>query len=214
VRLKSRVIVVGVDFSEQGDNAFGQAYELAASSVAAEIHAIFVMPAAAVNPFTGYDFSEPVSPARIEEGVTQLTRHVDALLFNLGGIPPSGIRVYSHFRVDVPAYGITQLAAEVEASLIVVGTHGRHAVARWLLGSVAEGVMRHAACPVQLIPPAAMLPGVPKLAPTCTRCLEARKRSGRRELWCEQHQENLGRRRTHHQPERLGEDASLPLVTR
>ncbi|MHB8414972.1 MAG: universal stress protein [Acidiferrobacteraceae bacterium] len=38
------------------------------------------------------------------------------------------------------------------ADLIVVGTHGRHGIEHWVLGSVAEGVARAARMPVLLIP--------------------------------------------------------------
>jgi len=40
------------------------------------------------------------------------------------------------------------VAAEVDASLIVMGTHGRTGLGRLLMGSVAEQVVRRAACPV------------------------------------------------------------------
>ena len=212
--LKPRVIVVGVDFSDLGDRAFRQAYELATTAAASELHAVFVMPTAAVNPLTGYDSGEPASPARFEAGVTQLTKHVSSLLFSLGGVQQAGMRVYSHFRVDVPLFGITQLAAETQASFIVLGTHGRHGIARWLLGSVAEGVLRHAPCPVLVVPPEQTAPELPKIEPVCSACLEARKLSQGRELWCEQHRQPHGRRHTYHQRDRMSEDGNLPLVGR
>lgn len=43
-------------------------------------------------------------------------------------------------------------AAEMKADLIVMGTHGRAGLTRLLMGSVAEGVLRGAPCPVMLIP--------------------------------------------------------------
>lgn len=43
---------------------------------------------------------------------------------------------------------ILEVAAEQRASLIVVGTLGRRGLSRWLLGSVAEAVVREAGCPV------------------------------------------------------------------
>ncbi len=212
MKLKSRIIVVGVDFSELSDSAFRQAYDLAAVSSTSEIHAIFVMPAAMVDPLTGYDAVQPPSAARLEEGAAQLTKHVDSLLLKLGGIPNSGMRVYSHFRVDVPWVGITRLATEIEANFVVVGTHGRHGVARWLLGSVVEGVVRHAPCPVLVIPLQAEI-DVPKIEPACSICIEARKTSQGRDLWCAQHRAHHGRRHTYHQRERSSEDASLRLPT-
>jgi len=213
MKLKSRIIVVGVDFSELADSAFRQAFDLAAVSSVSEIHAIFVMPAAAVDPLTGFDAVQAASTERMEAGAAQLTRHVEALLLKLGGIPTSGMRVYSHFRVDVPWIGITRLATEVEANFVVVGTHGRHAVARWLLGSVVEGVVRHAPCPVLVIPLQAHV-DIPKIEPACSMCIEARKGSKGSDLWCVQHRGHQGRRHTYHQRDRVSEDAALPLLVR
>lgn len=214
MQLKSRTIVVGLDFSELADRAFRQAFELAAVSSTSEIHAIFVMSAAAVDPLTGYDAVQPSNTARMEEGAARLSKHVNGQLLKLGGIPGSGMRVYSHFRIDVPWVGITRLAAEVEANVVIVGTHGRYGIARWLLGSVAEGVVRHATCPVLVIPLEQKTVEVPMIEPACALCVEARKASHGRELWCTQHRDRHGRRHTYHQKDRVGEDGTLPLVAR
>lgn len=48
-------------------------------------------------------------------------------------------------------------AAEMEADLIVIGTHGRGGFERFLLGSVASGVVRHGKQSVLVIPPEAAL---------------------------------------------------------
>jgi nucleotide-binding universal stress UspA family protein len=46
---------------------------------------------------------------------------------------------------------ILDAAAEFGADLIVLGSHGRKGVQRFLLGSVAENVARHAPCSVQIV---------------------------------------------------------------
>jgi len=46
---------------------------------------------------------------------------------------------------------ILDAAAEFGADLIVLGSHGRKGVQRFLLGSVAENVARHAQCSVQIV---------------------------------------------------------------
>ena len=52
-----------------------------------------------------------------------------------------------------PAAGsIIEAAATLPAALVVVGTHGRTGLARWVLGSVAERVMRQAPCSVLVVP--------------------------------------------------------------
>lgn len=209
---KPGVIVVGVDFSHLGDRAFQQAHELAASSANSELHAVFVRPTAAADALTGYLVREPAGTAHLEQGATQLTEHVSSLLFALGGHGYPGMRAYSHFRVDLPLYGIIQLAMEVRASFIVLGTYGQHGIAGWLLGSVAESVLRQAPCPVLLVPPEATTK-LPKLEPACAACVEARNGSKGREPWCEQHRrrQRHSRRATYREHDRTSGGS---LVTR
>ena len=55
----------------------------------------------------------------------------------------------SHILVDGDAAAeIVRAAKDSHADVIVMGTHGRTGVGRLVLGSVAEQVMRRAACPV------------------------------------------------------------------
>ncbi len=50
-----------------------------------------------------------------------------------------------------PADKVVEAAKNWPADLIVLGSHGRGAVLNLLLGSVAEGVLRHAHCPVLVV---------------------------------------------------------------
>lgn len=52
-----------------------------------------------------------------------------------------------------PVAEIERLAAEIEPTFIVIGSHGRTGLNRLLMGSVAEGVVRSAPAPVMVIPP-------------------------------------------------------------
>ena len=47
---------------------------------------------------------------------------------------------------------IYEAAAKEGADLIIISTHGRTGLRRALIGSVAEGTVRHAACPVLVVP--------------------------------------------------------------
>src|SRR5690606_1361649 len=49
---------------------------------------------------------------------------------------------------------ILRLLGDLSADLVVLGTHGRGLLKRFLLGSVASGVARRSPCPVLLVPPA------------------------------------------------------------
>ena len=69
-----------------------------------------------------------------------------------------GVGVTAEFLVwDGDAGDSITTAAEAEqADLVVVGTRGRSAAGRMLLGSVSDHVVRHAPCPVLVVRP---LPG-------------------------------------------------------
>ena len=47
-----------------------------------------------------------------------------------------------------PREGVLELASDLDADLIVMGTHGRRGISRAIMGSVAEHVMRRAKCAV------------------------------------------------------------------
>jgi nucleotide-binding universal stress UspA family protein len=64
----------------------------------------------------------------------------------------AGLRVETSSR-HTPAQLIAAAAADVDADLIVVGTHGRGAVATAMLGSVAKSLLHVAQCPVLAITP-------------------------------------------------------------
>jgi nucleotide-binding universal stress UspA family protein len=56
-----------------------------------------------------------------------------------------------------PAAAILDAAARWGADLIVLGSHGRSALDRFLLGSVSDRVVRHAHCSVQVVRPRASM---------------------------------------------------------
>ena len=58
--------------------------------------------------------------------------------------------------VGPAAFEIVRRAEERGADLLVVGSHGRGAIRRFLLGSVAERVLREAGCPVMIVPDRAL----------------------------------------------------------
>ncbi len=67
---------------------------------------------------------------------------------------PRGAPVCPSVRAGDPADEIAEAAAELDADLLVMGTHARHGVRRLVLGSVAESVLDGAPCNVLVFPPA------------------------------------------------------------
>ncbi|HZQ99286.1 MAG TPA: universal stress protein [Chloroflexota bacterium] len=64
-----------------------------------------------------------------------------------------GLSVGTHVYVGDPAGEIVMAADALGADLVVMATHGRTGLGRWLFGSVADGVLRQAGTPVLLVPP-------------------------------------------------------------
>ncbi|HEX2168396.1 MAG TPA: universal stress protein [Longimicrobiales bacterium] len=81
----------------------------------------------------------------------ELEQMVEAARARVG--TPEAITVREIVRWgDRPAEEIVAVAAEESTDLIVLATHGYGAFKRFLIGSIASGVTRHATCPVLLIP--------------------------------------------------------------
>jgi len=64
---------------------------------------------------------------------------------------PPQMTALEFVEIGQPAAEIVEAAKQWPAGLIVVGSHGRTGITRALLGSVAEGIVRHAPCPVLVI---------------------------------------------------------------
>jgi nucleotide-binding universal stress UspA family protein len=215
---KPYVIVVGIDYSDIGDLALERAFELATEKKDAEVHIIHVLQAlGALAPLDlGLGAGAP-DPSLVSQASEQLRQYADkklqAFKARHGTKDTLFQRAVSHLRLESPAHEIAQLASDLEADLVVVGTHGRRGASRLLMGSVAEGAVRLAPCAVLVVRPKHVEEG-PRIEPPCPRCVESRRASGGKELWCEQHRERHGRRHTYHSFDRVGVETNLPLVFR
>lgn len=210
-------VVAGIDYSDTGDLALEEAFTVASQRENAEVHAVNVV--RVFGPIAQVEVGGETRNMSLSEASDKLQAHVQQKLEafaarQAASNAPTFGRAVSHLRVEFPAEQIAQLASDLEADLIVVGTHGRRGIRRLLLGSVAEGVVRHATCPVLVVRPKGVPEGVsvPQIEPPCPRCIEARKQSNGKELWCEQHREKHGRRHTYHYTDKTGRETNLPLV--
>lgn len=139
-------ILAPVDFSGGSEVALATAVEFA-RQFQAELMVLHVVDDIGVHAMEmemgaytdgGYDLLE--AERRAERKLTELDL-------------PDDVSVSRHTRIAGPSEGICQFAAEHHADVIVLSTHGRTGLARWVMGSVAEHVVRKAACPVLTIHP-------------------------------------------------------------
>lgn len=66
-------------------------------------------------------------------------------------VDTAGLPVSTRIRTGVPGQEIVDEAGEWRADLIVVGSHGRTGLRRILMGSVAQYVVQHALCSVEVV---------------------------------------------------------------
>ncbi len=159
VSSKPYVVLVGLDFSEPALHALRKALAYAAEREQVELHVACIVP-----PEPASSHADPhwiVAESAVIEGVfVSLRARVDAELAAFARVlrPQQHLpkRVTPHVAVDSPALGLTELAREIGADVILIGAHGQ-GPARETLGSVAKSTLSLARCTVILtraLPPA------------------------------------------------------------
>jgi nucleotide-binding universal stress UspA family protein len=104
------------------------------------------------SPYVLATSSEAMSGAALEQVSGELeseARRVVAL--GLAGLKLSDFALESAVRRGDAKREIVSDAEEWGADLVVLGSHGHAGIGRWLLGSTAEYVVRHAPCSVEVI---------------------------------------------------------------
>jgi CRP/FNR family transcriptional regulator len=96
-------------------------------------------------PFAGAIVDENAPPA----GEIEARAYLGSLTEKLQS---EGLTVQSRTLDGPPVEHILDLASQTPHSLVILTTHGRSALARWFVGSVAEGIVRAASAPVLVIP--------------------------------------------------------------
>ena len=130
-------IVVPFDFSDHALAAVKHAVELADDP--SQIHILHVL--AFMNP------TEPGVVWGTIDDDSRIRHTHESLNETLGEF--AGINL--HVRIGDPGSVTAQVAEELKAALVVVGSHGRTGISHFLLGSVAERVSRMAPCPVLIV---------------------------------------------------------------
>jgi nucleotide-binding universal stress UspA family protein len=87
-----------------------------------------------------------------ESARQELTKRAEQLTARVAErLTAKGLAVDTAVRQGDPRSAIVDEAKEWSADLIVVGSHGRTGIERWLLGSVAQSVVSHAPCSVEVV---------------------------------------------------------------
>ena len=136
----NKLILVPFDFSEHSHLAVDKAIELA--TINSQIHILQVLPTFIPLAPEGFPLEAIDDQVRVENTAKALDKEF---------ADPRYAGILKEVLVGDPGTTCVERAEEIGAELIVVASHGRSGISRFLLGSVAERILRLAKCPVLVI---------------------------------------------------------------
>jgi len=145
-----KIILVATDFSETSDKALDYAIDFAKTvgATVTVVHA-FQTP---LYQLPVYGVPDPAALMATQDLSKSLrTASEEALARTCESRGDRGVKITSVLREGPAWEQINEVATEVGAGMIVIGTHGRKGLAHALLGSVSEKVVRTATLPVLTI---------------------------------------------------------------
>lgn len=139
-----RSILVPTDFSEHADRAVDMALSLGAADCDYELLHCWRLPTG-----VGAGPASVVEPIIASIAKRIQARGADAV----ASLVEAGATVTFRASMQSPAQGVAERSADGKFELVVLGSHGRRGISRFLLGSVAEAAIHYAQSSVLVVPP-------------------------------------------------------------
>jgi nucleotide-binding universal stress UspA family protein len=134
-------VVVAYDFSPSAEEALMRAVDVAVRAPQHVLHIVCALDSSASIRRATHLNADDIQRAVFE--------HVTVML--AGSEASSEVQFFMHVRIGRPATQILDVAKEVGADLVFIGSHGQTGIERFLLGSISERVAREAHCPVMVV---------------------------------------------------------------
>jgi nucleotide-binding universal stress UspA family protein len=134
-------ILVTLDRSELAEQALPHAVAMA-KAFSSSIELVMVVP------ITGYATPETAVHIDWEREVDEDREYLTGIVAR---VTDANVPVKSEIRRGDIAEEILRHAQEMHVDLIVMSTHGRSGLGRWVYGSIADRVLRYATVPVLLV---------------------------------------------------------------
>lgn len=154
-------LLVAVDFSKTTDAVIAQSARLA-QALDSKLWILHVSSdetqamAYEATQFTGYspEFTSMPGDVQLARDLSaeEIKREHNELLGISSSLRKDGIDAQAILLKGDAAKLIIEKAAELEAEIIILGSHGHGLLHKALLGSVSEAVLRHAPCNVMVVP--------------------------------------------------------------
>jgi len=152
-------LLIAYDGSESADKGID---DLSRAGLPVEVDALVVSVAEVWLPPEGGEFDDTF-PIQIPAGLKRAQEHATQILKEAQEVASSGSRrvrqlfprwaVHQKVEAGFPAHEVLNLAGEWHPSLIVVGSHGRSALGRFVLGSISQKVLTGAQTSVRVARP-------------------------------------------------------------
>ena len=143
------IILCCTDFSENASRAFDYAVDAATRRPDAELHLLNVIPEPDSQFWKSYIYQADIDLDA--QAKKDIDAHIDA---EYRPRIPAGVKFVPAFRIGRDYEKILEYAAEIHASLIVLGRQGANGskLRNFFFGNVAERVASRASCPVLVVP--------------------------------------------------------------
>lgn len=136
-------IIVPVDGSDAANHAFAYGLELT-QKYNAELFLIYVA-----------DVSEaayPVMQVTLDRsGLAAVKDRAEKILGEMKAKVPVGTKLTAMVKIGIPGNIITNLVAENNIDLVIMGNSGKGSLSSFIMGSVSHYVIHHVTCPVLIV---------------------------------------------------------------
>jgi nucleotide-binding universal stress UspA family protein len=145
VSINNPKILVPIDFSRCSEYAVEYAKAIV-KPLNGSLHLLHVIETPVAYGEWGYSFAQAGIASSSEIAESAMLKQVEALA-------KEGFTVSFEIMTGTPYFGIASYADEHKMDLLIISTHGRHGMERFLMGSTTERVIRTVHCPVLSVHP-------------------------------------------------------------
>jgi nucleotide-binding universal stress UspA family protein len=150
---ESQPILVAVDFGAPSDRAFEVAVTLA-TRLRVPLEIVHIHP----PPPSSFPEGDYIESA--QELITQ----------RVAAATERGVAARAHLQSETPVFGLLEAIERLKPMLVVVGSHGRGAIGRFLLGSVSSALAHRCPVPLVIVPAPARKAMAENTAWSCESC--------------------------------------------
>jgi len=147
----ARVVVVGVDFSEMGDDAILEGLTQVVLGAARVAHFVYVLDSRQIADDLAWSGVTGEASGLVRAASALRQRVCDVAALAKISVPATRLR--AHARIGHIVATLIHACVDYDADLLVLGTHARLELDRRILGPVADALVRRAPCPVLIARP-------------------------------------------------------------